>query len=237
MLIHVKQRADIAHAQVKIDIFSSKGYQLIGSLSEIRALWNSMKIGVFLFKKEERYYQCKSAFLFLEYTPEEIEACFNEQQEPLPKKPFSRILTSSYIFITLKNGLFLLREDAHKSGHAFLAGPHAEEDIVGGELYFEKGNLLLANNKSGNYPTSEEEALPALIKVWGLSIKERFCQVIEKEQVEFELARRKLVDEALGSKETPKLGASSATFFASPPTTVPISQPPTEQHCLPCTIL
>jgi hypothetical protein len=237
MLIHVKQRADIAHAQMKIDIFSSKGYQLIGSLSEIRAIWNSMKMGLFLFKKEERYYQCKSTFLFLEHTPEEIEACFNEQQEPLPKQPFSRILTSSYIFIMLKNGLFLLREDAHKSGHAFLAGPNAEEDIVGGELYFEKGNLLLANNKSGNYPTSEEEALPALIKVWGLSINEMFCHVIEKEQVELELARRKVVDKALESKDVPRLSTSSATFFANQPARVPIPQPPTEQRCLPCTIL
>lgn len=235
MFIHVKPRASITHARVKIDVLSNKGYQLIGSLPPMASIWHSIKLGVFLFKKEEHYYQCKSAFLFLEHSAEEIETCFNEQNEPLPDQPFSRIFTSSYIFLILNNGLFLLRQDAHKSGHNFLAGPHAEDVLVGGELYFEKGNLLLANNKSSNYPTSGGEALTALIKVWGLSIKDMFSHVIEQEQVEFELACRRV-----DSANSHRLSGSSATLFANQPVMTPIPpmpQPPKVQGCLPCTIL
>jgi hypothetical protein len=235
LTIQIKQRASLAHARVKMDVFAAKGYQLIGSLPEELVVWQSMKLGVSLFQKEGRYYQCKNSFLFLEYSPEEIESCFDEQQEPRPDQPFSQIITSSYIFLLLGNGLFLLRKDASQSGHSYLAGPHREEeDIVGGELYFEQGSLLLVANKSSNYPTSSVVALTALIKVLGDSVKEQFRHATEQTQVDFELASQR-VDNA--ARKRSSSSASSSGLFAIQPITPSIPQPPQKQGCLPCTIM
>lgn len=219
-LVKAHRTYSTASARLKIDFFATKGYQLVGSLPADLSFWPSMRLCSFLFKKEERYYQCRWGFLFWDTPIEQIELSFNEQkQRTLPPQPLSPINTSSFIFVALmcpqNQGIFLIREDADVTGHHFLAGAWSKEESIGGELYFEKSNLLLINPKSGYFHTPTDKALAALNLLGDHFLVQKFHPAVETEEVKLELTRRKAIENQEGSKEE-SLPLPSPAFFGEP---------------------
>lgn len=197
-----KETYSYQSAQAKIAILRNQGYHLVGSLPDQGTPWSTLKSACFLFIKDSQYYQYQGKSLLSDLQPH---IRFDETQTPATKG-FSKIMTNDYIYVicphkTLNNDpkpIFLLRKGALISGHEFLIAPykiHAQEDkIVGGELYYLNGAILLINRKSGSFPTSEEKALTSISAILGPKAQAAYHSAIEEGEVLEELRKRTLAN-------------------------------------------
>lgn len=121
-----------ANARKKIETLSELGFRFIGNLPENAKPWLYEKIfGIFLFTKENKYYQYKGEPLFLN---SKFNIKFDKNNELLPKQDFSHIVNSNYIYILIiqkslndetENTIALLKQNTAMSGHFDLAGPYS----------------------------------------------------------------------------------------------------------------
>ncbi|MDR3503356.1 MAG: hypothetical protein P4L79_12335 [Legionella sp.] len=196
-----KETYSYQSAQAKIAMLQNQGYQFVGNLPEQGEPWGTLKSALFLFIKDSQYYQYQGKSL-LSDSPSNI--CFGAAQIPAAKG-FSKIMTDDYIYIICPHNALnndrnsqkftlLLRKNASLSGHDFLISPYkpyAQEDkIVGGELYYRNGELLLINRKSGSFPTSEEKALTSISAIFGPRGQAAYYSSVEVEETQEELRKR-----------------------------------------------
>jgi hypothetical protein len=183
----------------KIKALADKGYLFVGNITPDFVPWAALRLGLFLFIKNNKYYQFSA--LSLLYSPK-LDVSFDEDDEPLPRNRTFKIAGDDYIYIvfiqtkpthTKPEVLVLLRADASVTGHSFLLGPYRDKagDIVGGEIYYDKGNLLLINPKSGSFKTELDVAVQVVEKVWGKVGVQVFYPGVEEEEIAQELLRRK----------------------------------------------
>ena len=190
-----------------IKALAEKGYSFVGNLSPDFVPWSWLKLGVFLFVKDNLYYQYKLKPFLYDSTSD---TDFDILNEPILGSPLSKIVTQDYIYmvyIQKKTAtdkqpeiLVLLRSDTSITGHHKLLGPYKDKegDIVCGEIYFIEKKIFLINPKSGNFPTEPSKAVPILEKIWGKEGADAYFPGVEKDVIDKELLRRKKL---IGYKE------------------------------------
>ncbi|WP_133135801.1 hypothetical protein [Legionella rowbothamii] len=201
--LHQKETYSYQSAQEKIATLQNQGYQLVGNLPEQGEPWGTLKSAFFLFIKGNQYYQYQGKSL-LSDRPSNIG--FEAAQVPTAKG-LSKIITEDYIYIicphkALNNEqnsqkvTLLLRKNASLSGHDFLISPYKQyaqaDKIVGGEVYYRNGELLLINRKSGSFPTNEEKALASISTIFGPRGRAAYYSSVELKQTQEELRKRSM---------------------------------------------
>jgi hypothetical protein len=218
----------------KINALAKIGYQLVGTIPEKIDHWHSLRIGIFLFIKDNKYYQYRASSLFMDA---EFNIAFDGNNEPLPFSAFSQIVHHHYIYVIIlqKNPhdtreeklMVILREDAQRSGHAHIAGPHQVSDsiLIGGEIYFFHQNILLINHKSGSFRTKPEEAISLIRRAWGQAGVDVFHLSTESNEVLQEINKRKQV-KIIGCQSPIFLPSSSSVApDPAPQTSLFVSKP------------
>lgn len=219
-----KSRYSYVRVQEKINALANKGYLLIGTIPEDFIPWPALKLGIFLFVKNNEYYQYKaSSFLF------DPELIVTNNNEPEIKRDFSKIKNNDYIhLIFTKNQWFnddprkrmvVLREHAANSGHGFLmGGTQTGHEVVAGEVYFANSKLLLINPKSGSFRTQTNEAASVIHMTFGAAGEIAFSPAVEKDEVSAEIARRKTIcaQESNAAAQTERDLASGRALVATP---------------------
>lgn len=206
----------------KIDCLTSRGYGFLGSLSEGFTPWISLKLGYFLFVKDNKYYQYQLKSLF---SGKACNIVFDENDEPLESAFFSKIISGDYIYVIYvhpgKNEhILILRPDPSVTGHAHILGHYKEDTnaiIVGGEVYFHSEKTLLINHKSGSFQTSSLEALRVINQVWGARVVPGFYPEVEQSVVATEVSRRRSDADALTRAQGAAHRPGSTPAFFRPP--------------------
>lgn len=217
-----KETYSYQSAQEKIALLKNQGYQFVGNLPEHGEPWGTLKSALFLFIKDSQYYQYQGKSLLSDSPPN---ICFGAAQIPTAKG-FSKIMTDDYIYIICPHKgnsqkfTLLLRKNASLSGHNFLIAPYkpyAQVDkLVGGELYYHHGTLLLINRKSGSFPTSEEKALASISAIFGPRGQAAYYSSVEVEETQEELKKRSIANmpaAALASKQPSYCQNQSRVLF------------------------
>jgi hypothetical protein len=226
------------NASKKIAILAQNGYQLVGNLPNVEKPWAFLRMGLFLFVKENELYCYKAGNL--------LSDLFLESQVAVLGDSFYKLVSGDYIYaisvtkidsgsVSSEHLVVLLRKNASLSGHHTLKGPCQTDETIGGEVYYEQGKLLLINHKSGSFASTEEKALPFIKKVWGDNGVSCFHAAVIKEEVDVEIQKRLSI---LKAKAMPENSASSSKngLFAVVPPSQSLSDANKVTHCLSCTI-
>ncbi|CEG55568.1 hypothetical protein [Legionella fallonii] len=194
-----------AKAQEKINALKLRGYQFVGHLPEDTAPWGMLKVAFFLFVKDSSYYQYRGKSLLSDPV---LALEFDDNNEPVGDG-FCKIINENYIYVIFTQKklegeggeklVVLLKKDAAMTGHSFLIGPYGKlaARIIGGEVYYHNGELLLINRKSGSFHREVDEAVPFIRAIWGVAGEKAFHAAVEKDDVLNELQRRKALSAAL----------------------------------------
>ncbi|MDI1352540.1 MAG: hypothetical protein PSV35_07190, partial [bacterium] len=165
-----------------------------------------LKTGSFLFVRNGDFYIYK-AHALLNQNLENVS--FDNNNEPVANLNFYRIIDGNYIYVVYmqkesqehdaEHMIVLLKDNVKLSGHLPLIKPYGQEHnknknnsvLIGGEIYFHDGDILLSNHKSGSFPSSPEIACQFILKIWGANGLDVFHPAVEETEVQNEVIRRK----------------------------------------------
>lgn len=211
-----------------INALADRGYIFIGNLSSDFKPWPTVKLGRFLFIKNNIYYQYSATSLLYGSI---LDIYFDTNNEPLLGQKFQKIVSQDYIYLIFRqeeltdkkpDEFVLLRENASLSGHSFLIGPYKEKKgtITAGEIYYYNSRIFLVDPKSSNFPRKPDEVISVVKRIWGQEGVDAFYPGIEKDDVDRELLRRKKII------TTSSPDSFSRPILPAPDTSMPITLSP-----------